>query len=271
MTENIQIALAIGNSRYHWAWFIDAQIQSSWDTSYLTPARIALLVALHSLEQDYFSYSLFPIELQAIIKKSPRSFNQIPLYLLSVVPLQTKVWQNSRPIQLITLTDVPLFDLYPTLGIDRAVAFYGAGETYGYPVLVIDGGTALTITGVDDRRHLVGGAIMPGLQLQFNSLSTGTAALPAVELPQKLPPRWSQTTEGAIASGVVHTLNAGIRDYILDWHQLFPHSKIILTGGDRQILSEYLRPSLPPQLTDLILCDRHLLMRGIERIIVHQS
>jgi type III pantothenate kinase len=269
MTENIQIALAIGNSRYHWAWFIDAQLQSSWDTSYLTPARIAQLVAAPSLEQDDFAISLLPIELQAIIKQSPRSFNQIPLYLLSVVPLQTSVWQNSRQIRLITLADVPLHDLYPTLGIDRAVAFYGAGETYGYPVLVIDSGTALTITGVDDQRHLVGGAIMPGLQLQLNSLVMGTAALPTIELPQKLPPRWSQTTAAAIASGIVHTINAGIRDFILDWHQLFPHSKIILTGGDHQILSEYLRPSLPPHLTDLVLCDRHLLMRGIEQIIAH--
>ena len=95
----------------------------------------------------------------------------------------------------------------------------GAGETYGYPVLVIDGGTALTITGIDANRRLIGGAILPGLRLQLRSLSVGTAALPEIILPQQLPPRWSNNTPDSIASGILYTVSAGISDFIQDWQQ----------------------------------------------------
>ena len=41
--------------------------------------------------------------------------------------------------------------MYPTLGIDRALALYSAGSTFRFPVLVIDAGTALRFTGADSH------------------------------------------------------------------------------------------------------------------------
>ena len=202
MTDSIQIGLAIGNSRYHWAWFVNTKFQSSWDTDYLTT--------------DQF-LALFPIDLQAIIKQTQIAIDRIPIYLISVVPSQTAIWRQLPQVKQISLVDIPLLNLYPTLGIDRAIAGFGAGETYGYPVLVIDGGTALTITGIDEHHCLIGGAILPGLRLQLHSLATGTAALPTIALPQQLPPRWSDNTAGSISSGILHTVNAGISDFIQDW------------------------------------------------------
>ncbi len=203
----IRIGLSIGNSRYHWAWFLNTKLQSSWDTEYLTIDR---------------SPSLFPIDLQAIIKNHQLNLNTIPIYLISVVSNQTEIWQQLPQVKQVTLADIPLINLYSTLGIDRALAIFGAGEIYGYPVLVIDGGTALTITGIDQNRCLVGGAILPGLRLQLYSLATGTAALPAVELPRKLPSRWSDNTPESIASGILHTVSSGINDFIQDWQRLYP-------------------------------------------------
>ena len=243
MNQNIQIGLSIGNSRYHWAWYLKTKLQSSWDTEYLSIDR---------------SFDSFPQDLQAIIRTDP--FN---IYLISVVPNQTKIWQQLPQIKLITLADIPLLNLYSTLGIDRALSVFGAGETYGYPVLVIDGGTALTITGIDENRRLIGGAIMPGLRLQLRSLSTGTAALPAVELPPQLPPRWSNDTPGSIASGILHTVTAGIRDFIQDWQQLYPQSQLIFTGGDGEILVRYLQSNYD----DRIKLERQLLFRGLSAIL----
>jgi type III pantothenate kinase len=248
MNEQIQIALAIGNSRYHWAWFLNTKLQSSWDTAYLTPDRF---------------WELFPIDLQAIIKQARIEVTNIPIYLVSVVLNQTTIWQQLAQVKQIALTNIPLLDLYPTLGIDRALAVFGAGETYGYPVLVIDGGTALTLTGVDNHRSLVGGAIMPGLQLQLRSLSTGTAALPEIILPQQLPPRWSDNTSGSIASGVLYTVSAGISDFIRDWQQLYPESKIIFTGGDGELLFGYLNMDSIERLR----CDLHLVFQGLAAIL----
>jgi type III pantothenate kinase len=244
MTEGtIQIGLSIGNSRYHWAWFLNTKLQSTWDTAYLSIDR---------------SFDSFPLDLQSIIKTQ-----LIEIYLISVVPNQTAIWQQLPQVKLITLADIPLLNLYPTLGIDRALAAFGAGETYGYPVLVIDGGTALTITGIDENRQLIGGAIMPGLRLQLHALSTGTAALPAVILPQQLPPRWSDNTPGSIASGIIYTVSAGIRDFIQDWQQLYPQSQIVFTGGDGSLLIEYLRTDS----IDSMRFDQQLLFYGLSAIL----
>jgi type III pantothenate kinase len=246
--ENIQIGLSIGNSRYHWAWYLKTKLQSSWDTEYLTIDRF---------------FKSCPIDLQALINQNLIEIDRIPIYLISVVPSQTAIWQQLPQVKQIDLTDIPLQNLYPTLGIDRALAVFGAGEVYGYPVLVIDGGTALTITGVDDRRSLVGGAILPGLRLQLQSLSTGTAALPEIVLPQQLPPRWSDNTPDSIASGILHTVSAGISDFIQDWQQLFPGSQVVFTGGDGELLNRYLQLDSREYLR----FDRHLLFHGLSVII----
>jgi type III pantothenate kinase len=246
--ENIQIGLSIGNSRYHWAWFLSAKLQTSWDTEYL--------------EVDRFSES-FPIDLQALINKTRIEIDRIPIYLVSVVPSQTTIWQQLPQVKPITLADIPLDRLYPTLGIDRAVAAFGAGESYGYPVLVIDGGTALTITGINAAQSLVGGAILPGLRLQISSLFVGTAALPEIVLPQQLPPRWSDVTPGAIASGILHTVSAGISDFIQDWERLYPGSQIVFTGGDGELLVRYLQVDPDAKIG----FDRDLLFHGLAAIL----
>ncbi|WP_309739812.1 pantothenate kinase [Chamaesiphon sp. OTE_20_metabat_361] len=251
MMVTIQFGLSIGNSRYHWAWFLNTKFQSSWDTEYLSIDR-------------YLDF--LPIDCQRIINQSLLEFDRIPIYLVSVVPRQTTIWQHLPQVKLITLADIPLLDLYPTLGIDRALATLGAGNIYGYPILVIDGGTALTITGVDAKHRLVGGAILPGLRLQIRSLSIGTAALPAIELPPQLPPRWCHHTPDAIASGIVHTVSSGIGDFIRDWQDLFPDSQIVLTGGDGELLAGYLQ-SNSLYLAAKISYDRDLLFLGLSAIL----
>jgi type III pantothenate kinase len=251
MVVTIELGLSIGNSRYHWAWFLNTKFQSSWDTEYLNIDR-------------YLDF--LPIDCQRIIDLDSLEFERIPIYLVSVVPSQTAIWQHLPQVKLITLADIPLLDLYPTLGIDRALTTFGAGEIYGYPVLVIDGGTALTITGVNDRHRLVGGAILPGLRLQIRSLSLGTAALPEIALPQQLPSRWQHDTPGAISSGIVHTVSAGVGDFIRDWQQLFPASRIVLTGGDGKLLTGYLR-SNSLDLAAMISYERDLLFVGLSAIL----
>ena len=77
--------------------------------------------------------------------------------------------------------------------------------------------------------------------MQLRSLATGTTALPEIELPQQLPPRWSDNTPRSIASGILYTVSAGISDFIRDWRQLYPDSQIIFTGGDGELLTRYLQ------------------------------
>jgi len=252
MVVTIELGLSIGNSRYHWAWFLNTKFQASWDTAYLSIDR-------------YLDF--LPIDCQLLINQQAIEFDLIPIYLVSVVPSQTKIWQQLPQVKLITLADIPLTNLYLTLGIDRALTVFGAGEVYGYPILIIDGGTALTITGVDDKHRFIGGAILPGLRLQMRSLSLGTAALPEVRLPIQLPPRWSDNTAGSISSGILHTITSGIGDFIRDWQQLFPTSQIVFTGGDGELLTSYLHSNLAVPSLAQIRFDRDLLFDGLSAIL----
>ncbi|MEB3121385.1 MAG: pantothenate kinase [Snowella sp.] len=211
------LALMIGNSHLHWSYFEQNILIKTWQT-------------------NHDSITNFP--------------ENILLYLASVVPKQTEFFLEYPALKLIQLTDIPLKKLYPTLGIDRALAVLGSGETYGFPSLVIDGGTALTFTGVNQDRELIGGAILPGLGLQFQSLSVKTAALPRLHLPQSLPNRWAINTEDAIASGILYTLLTGITSFIEDWLKQFPNSKIIFTGGDGARLLSYLNEIYPDIAND---------------------
>ena len=250
------LALAIGNSRLHWALFKGEKLYATWDTAYLAAAFIQLLAD--------GSWDSLPPEIllpKPIIRET--FAHPLPLYLVSVVPNQTQLWQTYPNVRVITSSNVPLKNIYPTLGSDRAVALWGAQATWGMPVLVIDAGTALTITGADANFSLVGGAILPGLSLQFQSLGQKTANLSTAQLPQQLPPRFATNTTEAIQSGIIYALIAGVENFITAWWQMYPHSQVILTGGDRIFLYSYLNSQFP-KVAEQVKCDRHLIFWGMQ-------
>jgi type III pantothenate kinase len=191
----------------------------------------------------------------------------LPLWIASVVPHQLQCWQTYPNARILTLENVPLQGVYPTLGIDRALAVWGAGTRLGFPVLAIDAGTALTFTGVDAARRLVGGAILPGLGLQLKTLAQNTADLPSIQIDRSLPPRWAMDTTSALQSGVLYVLLAGLRDFIETWQQQFPGSAIVLTGGDGKFLHEMLLLQFP-HLTNHLNFDRHLIFWGMQNLVM---
>ena len=236
-------ALSIGNSRLHWAQFMGNDLQRIWDTPHLSDTEVQQFLTTQFAQQ-------------------PR------LYIASVVPQQSQLWQAYVLAHVITLEQLPLQGLYPTLGIDRALAVWGAIDTVGSPVLVIDAGTALTFTGAAGDR-LVGGAILPGLGLQFHTLNQSTAALPDVSAAtlagqHPLPHRWALNTADAIASGIIYTLLAGLQAFVDDWWQQFPDSPILLRGGDSDRLHSYLT-AYAPALANQITVEPNLIFWGIRR------
>ncbi|VXD20080.1 Type III pantothenate kinase [Planktothrix serta PCC 8927] len=222
--------LMLGNSRRHWAKLLGTTVLESWDEE--------------NTDQ--------PPTLKA----------HLPLLVASVIPEQSQHWATTPQVRVLTLADIPLKGMYSTLGIDRALAVLGGGIHFGWPILVIDAGTALTLTGVDAEQRLVGGAILPGFGLQRSSLAQKTAALPDIEFPQHLPPRWAMQTSEAIQSGIIYTLLAGIRDFIEAWREQYPNTALVLTGGDRHLLLSYFTKQFPD--TDIHpVADAHLIFRGM--------
>ena len=257
-SSNLDLALMIGNSRLHWALFIDKTLYSTGDIFHLSASMIEQLAENPTLENWLRAIPL-PKNLP-LIPDYP-----IPLILASVVPSQTALWQIYPHLRLITLEDVPLQGMYPTLGIDRALAVWGAGITWGFPTLVIDAGTALTFTGADNNQCLVGGAILPGLGLQFASLGQKTGQLPLLEtgLMTSLPPRFAMNTSDAIQSGVIYTLLIGVKDFVEAWWQLFPNSQVVMTGGDSNSLKNYLYQQFP-DIESRLIVDHNLIFQGMQ-------
>lgn len=90
------------------------------------------------------------------------------------------------------------------LGLDRLAACIGARELYpDENLVVVDCGTATTVTALRKDGLLAGGAIIPGLSLWAESLAKGTAQLPLINLHKPRSPL-GRSPEDAIASGLYH-------------------------------------------------------------------
>lgn len=100
------------------------------------------------------------------------------------------------------------------LGTDRLACALGARTLFPRRhVIVVDCGTATTITALHRNGTILGGAILPGIGLWPAMLSARTAQLPAVSIQ---PPRRAigRTPEESLRSGIHHGHAGAIREVI---------------------------------------------------------
>ena len=148
------------------------------------------------------------------------------------------------------------------LGADRIAESYGAWKIYGGPVCVVDTGTATTLNFITADGLFLGGAIMPGLGLMRDSLQSGTAALPYVDLAQgrqRLKTAIGTNTTSSILSGIIYgTVGAVAR--IIEEAELMrlERFKIALTGGHAGLVEPFLKR--------LDIHDPALALKGIRHI-----
>lgn len=97
---------------------------------------------------------------------------------------------------------IPVKTIRPQeMGTDLMCNVRGAWEKFCKACIIVDFGTALTFTVVNDAAEVVGVNIVPGLRTAINSLVSNTSKLPEVEL--KLP-------KSAIGKNTIHAIQAGI-------------------------------------------------------------
>ncbi len=130
--------------------------------------------------------------------------------------------------------DLPLPDLgqYPGMGIDRIVAGFAAGPG----CIVIDAGTATTLTAWDAAGRCAGGLILPGPHALIAGLASCAPALPLVE-PLGADARAAQrSTAGAIAAaaGIGHP--AMVRACLERLRSETGLGRIVATGGGAEAL-----------------------------------
>lgn len=142
-----------------------------------------------------------------------------------------------------------------SLGSDLVAAAVAAVAEFPLPVIVIDMGTATTMTVVDDGNRFIGGAIMPGVALSMNALSSGTSLLQKVpiEAPKKC---ISGNTTECMQSGAVYG-NAALLDGMIDRFskELGKKVTVVATGG--------IAAKVVPHCVNHVIYDENLLLRGL--------
>lgn len=142
---------------------------------------------------------------------------------------------------------------------DLEATAVAARDYYPLPTVIINMGTATTITVVDKDGNYIGGAIMPGVNTSLNALTDKTSLLPGIEIMAPSKAIANETVE-SMQSGIVYG-SAGAIDGIIDHFETeskVPFASIVATGGLGHLIEPYCRH-------DIIL-DDDLLIKGLEVI-----
>ncbi len=138
------------------------------------------------------------------------------------------------------------------LGSDRIANAVAAYENCHCPVAAVDFGTATTISVVGKNAVFLGGAILPGIRLMNESLSTGTSQLSAVPLIEHQSTALGVDTDECIRAGIFFGTAGAVERILNEIEETIGSKlKVILTGGYSGIIAKFLKKDadLRPNLT----------------------
>lgn len=141
------------------------------------------------------------------------------------------------------------------VGADLIVDSVAAKANYPLPIIVIDLGTATTITAVDRRGDYIGGIIYPGLRVSLDTLSSNTAQLPYIDL-ERPGAIIAKNTVESMRSGILYG-TASMMDGCIDRmeEELGEPATVVATGG--------LAHFVIPLCRHKIFLDDNLLLKGL--------
>lgn len=142
-----------------------------------------------------------------------------------------------------------------SLGKDRIADAVGALHEYPTPLMIVDMGTATTISVINKERKHIGGMIIPGARTSLNSLSEKASQLPfiPIEAPTNMIGR---NTVDCMKSGIVYgyaSMIDGLVDRIAeDIHEV---PTVVATGGLSQLITPYCKHR--------VIYEENLLLKGL--------
>ena len=148
-----------------------------------------------------------------------------------------------------------LMDNPAQVGSDLIVNAVAGLKHYGAPLIIIDMGTATTISVVDDKKNYIGGMILPGVKVSLDSLVNRTSQLPKISLeaPRKI---IGKNTIDCMKSGIIMGQAASMDGMVERvWDELGYHAKAVATGGLAGCIVPYCRHE--------IIYDNELTLKGL--------
>ena len=141
------------------------------------------------------------------------------------------------------------------VGSDLIVDAVAAIHEYSVPLIIIDMGTATTISVVDEDKSYAGTIIIPGVNTSLEALVSGASQLSKISLeaPKRLV---GKNTIESMKSGIIHG-NAACLDGMIDRieKELGKPATVVATGGISNVIV--------PHCTHKIILDDVLLLKGL--------
>lgn len=145
-----------------------------------------------------------------------------------------------------------------SVGSDQIVDAVAVVEEYALPAIVIDMGTASTMSVIDERKNYIGGVIMPGVKVSLDSLTANASQLHGISLdtPKKV---IGTNTIDCMQSGVING-NAACLDGMIDRieDELGKKCTVVATGGLAKVIVPFCRRK--------VILDDDLLLKGLRII-----
>lgn len=141
------------------------------------------------------------------------------------------------------------------LGSDRVVDAVAAIAEYPLPLIVIDMGTATTMSAIDEKGNYLGGVICPGVQISLEALASRTSQLPNISFEAPRHAIGANTVE-CMRSGAILG-NASMLDGMIARleQELGGPATVVATGG----LSSFITPHCRHEIH----YDETLLLKGL--------
>ncbi len=141
------------------------------------------------------------------------------------------------------------------LGSDLVVDAVAGLNEYSAPMIIIDMGTATTVSVINSKKEYIGGMIVPGLAISHDALISRTSQLSkiALEKPKKV---IGSNTVDCIKSGLLYG-NAGMLDGLIERinETLGENCTVVATGGLSTVVA--------PLCKSDIIVDEDLLLKGL--------
>ena len=204
---NIVDYLLIGNTRLHWAFYKNSSYKFS-----------------HTLVNDSL----------------PKNIDFKNLIWASVGNYSTN---NLLKKNQVTLKDINLRNMPHFIGIDRALVCFAALSMFknklSKNLLIVDLGTTVSITKIDNQGNILGGQLFPGFTTQLKSMEQSTKNL---VYPNKLyipNNKFEISTMNAMLRGVYNSITGAI-------NIAFDRTKdiLILCGGDANLIGNSLKKEI---------------------------
>jgi len=260
---NKRIVVNVGNSRTTWAVFKGDTLIKTWSNP-TTQSRSQAPDIASDLEEG-INENINGDTLE----------NQI-VYICSVVPsaslalIEALHEQGFDPREIRLDMQKGITKLYPTFGTDRLANCYAAYKTYAAEsdnLLVLDFGTATTISAVNSQGEFLGGMITLGFQDTLTTIGKRLEQLPVIDHDgsgegafDNVSPL-SNSTRDSILAGALYSQLGTVEKWVRKCKQELDKKTIVVaTGG----LSRYIGQHLDPGTIDAF--DKELTLKGINFI-----